>query len=192
MGYYTNTEVVKIFLDKKYFEDVYNKMCELNDHHDLKRGGSFGRNNDNVEGERYPRDKWFSWMPYNYPEILSDMNAILSELGFDTEYDKDGNLVGLSYSDKTGNEDYFLQCFAGYVTDGSYIEFKGEESDDYYRFLFENGKMIMQRGIVSINYEDGEVYEFGKMNHSDTASKIWLDKWRAEKEAEKNLSLENY
>lgn len=191
MGYYVSTADVEIFLDKKYFEDVYKKMCELNDYHDLKRGGSFGGNNDSIEGDRYPRDKWFSWMEYNYPEIYSDLLSLLRVIGFDSDLDKDGNLIGLSYSDKTGNEDYFLQCFAGYVQDGNYIEFKGEEDSDWYRFLFKDGKMIRQEGEVSIKYADAEVYEFGKMNKSDIAAKIWLDKWRAEKEAEKNLSLEN-
>lgn len=191
MGYYTSTNDVNIFLDKKHFEDVYKKMCELNDYHDLKRGGSFGVNNDQVEGERYPSNKWFSWMPHNYPETLLSMDAILAELGFDTEYDKDGNLIYLSYNNKTGNEDYFLQCFAGYIKDGSYIGFKGEEDEDYYRFVFEDGKMLMQRGEVSIRYETDEVYEFGKMNANDVASKIWMDKYRAEKEAKNNLSLES-
>ena len=59
MGYYTSTQDTKIFLDKKHFDAVYQKMCQLNDFHDLKRGGSFGNNNDKVEGDRYPRKRTF-------------------------------------------------------------------------------------------------------------------------------------
>jgi hypothetical protein len=40
MGYYIGTEDVNIFLDKKHFDDVYKRMCEINDYDDLKRGGS--------------------------------------------------------------------------------------------------------------------------------------------------------
>lgn len=185
MGYYIGTEDVNIFLDKKHFEDVYKKMCELNDYHDLKRGGSFGANTDAVEGDKYPRNKWFSWMEYNYPEIYSDMDSILKSLGFEIEYDKDGNLVGLGYWDKSGNEDYFFSCFAGFVKDGSYINMKGEETEDYYRYIFKDGKMIHQGAEMTIRYleDDEEVYEFGKMSLKDTSFAKWkeqLDKQREE------------
>ena len=84
MGYYVNIEDTDFFLDKKHFEDVYKKMCELNNYDALKRGGSFGSNNDLVEGEKWNRNAWFSWMEYNYPDIYSDMNSILIALGFET------------------------------------------------------------------------------------------------------------
>ena len=53
MGYYVQSIDNDFFLDKKYFDDVYNKMCELNDYHDLKRGGSFGSNTDPIDGNMY-------------------------------------------------------------------------------------------------------------------------------------------
>jgi hypothetical protein len=191
MGYYVSTTEVQFFLDKKHFEDVYKKMCELNDYHDLKRGGSYGTNNDQVEGDRYPRDKWFSWMDYNYPEIYSDMTSILAALDFDCEFNEDGNMIYLSYSNKTGNEDYFLQCFAGYVNDGSYIEFKGEENDDYYRFLFADGKMFKQQGSVQIQYDDGEEYKFGELSQADAFTKNWRIQWEKERAEAKALELNN-
>jgi serine/threonine protein kinase len=108
MGYFVGTEEVNIFLDKKHFEDVYKKMCELNDYDDLKRGGQFGSNDDPVEGDKYNRNKWFSWMPYNYPETCPDMESILQALGIEFTLDDNGNLTNLGYWDKTGSEDYFL------------------------------------------------------------------------------------
>ena len=168
MGYYITIESEDIFLDKKYFTDVYARMCELNDHDELKRGGSFGSNNDAVDGERYSKNKWFSWMSYNYPDTCPDMESILAALGFDTDYDSDGNLVGLRYSDKTGSEDYFLSCFAGFIKAGSYIEFSGEETEDYYRYLFDDKNMFLQQGVMTVTYEEvGEQYEFGKMTKDD-------------------------
>lgn len=191
MGYYIGTEDVEIFLDKKYFDDVYKKMCELNDFHELKRGGSFGANTDEVEGDRYPRNKWFSWMEYNYPEIYSDMNSILVALGFDIEYDKDGNLVGLGYWDKSGNEDYFFSCFAGFVKDGSFINMKGEETDDYYRYIFKDGKMIWQKAEMTLKYldETSEVYEFGKPSSSDLHMIEWRKNLQEELDKDKTLTV---
>lgn len=186
MGYYIETHDQNIFLDKKHFEDVYKKMCELNDYHDLKSGGSYGNNNDAVEGDRYPRDKWFAWMAYNYPEIYSDMHSILEALGFDVEYDADGNLINLSYWNKTGSEDYFFSCFAGFVKDGNFICIKGEESEDYYRYFFKDGKMIKQYGTMIVSYEtDGETYEFGQPSESDKAFAEWKKNLNAAREAEK-------
>lgn len=183
MGYYIQTTDTNLFLDKKHFDEVYKKMCELNDFHELKRGGSFGANNDNVEGDRYPRDKWFSWMDYNYPETCEDMNSILVMLGFDVSYDKDGNLVDLSYYNKNGAEDYFLSCFAGFVNDESSISWKGEESEDYYRYFFKDGKMIYQRGEMTLDYTNyEEVYNFGELSRSDKAAAEWMEKFKAEKQ----------
>ena len=178
MGYFVGTEEVNIFLDKKHFEDVYKKMCELNDYDDLKRGGQFGGNNDPIEGDKYNRNKWFSWMSYNYPETCPDMESILQELGIEFTLDDDGNLTYLGYWDKTGSEDYFFSCFAGFVKDDSYICMKGEESEDYYRYMFKGGKMYLQRAEVIINYdqEDEEVYEFGKMSVSDAKMAEWRRK----------------
>jgi len=191
MGYYIGTEDVNIFLDKKYFDDVYKKMCELNDFHELKRGGSFGANTDEVEGDRYPRNKWFSWMEYNYPEIYSDMESILQALGIEFTLDDDGNLVSLWYHDKSGNEDYFFSCFAGFVKDGSYINMKGEESEDYYRYIFKDGKMIHQSADVVIKYNeaDQEVYEFGKPSSSDLHMIEWRKNLQEQSTKDKNLAV---
>ena len=197
MGYYTSTMDSNLLVKKEDFDKVYQKMCQLNDYHDLKRGGAFGHNEDIIEGERYPRDKWFSWMDYNYPETCKDLSEILNQLGFDWTLDQDGNIVGLSYSNKTGNEDYFLSCFAGFTPEGSYIEFKGESDDDFYRFYFTKILMIRQQAEVVINYESGdsEIYEFGEMTASDKASKAWQEKWKKELEEKKingdSLKLEN-
>lgn len=188
MGYYTSTYSTNIFLDKKHFDAVYQKMCELNDFHDIKRGGSFGNNNDKVEGDRYPRDKWFSWMDYNYPETCPDMNSILVQLGFDVTYDKDGNLIDLGYYNKTGSEDYFMSCFSGFVNDGDYIEWKGEENEDFYRFFFENGKMLKQQGSMSVSYDviEPDVYNFGEPSESDRLFAKWKENFKLEQEAAKS------
>jgi|688.fasta_scaffold00117_126 hypothetical protein len=190
MGYYIGTEDVNIFLDKEHFDDVYKRMCEINDYDDLKRGGSYGGDEKQVEGQRYNSKKWFSWMAYDYPETCPDMKSIFDALGFELEFDENGNLVGLGYWDKAGSEDYFLSCFAGYVKDGSYIQWKGEEAEDYYRYLFKDGKMIYQRAEMILKYSDenSETYEFGKPCSSDVAMIEWSRKRQEESEKAKALA----
>jgi hypothetical protein len=186
MGYYTSIEYTNIFLDKKHFEDVYNKMCKLNDYDELKSGGMFGSVKPDQEKSKYNPTKWFSWMDYNYPETCKDMNEILEALGFDVLYDNEGNLIGLSYYNKTGSEDYFMSCFAGFVKDESVIDWKGEENEDYYRYFFKDGKMIVQRAVVTLDYtkDEPEVYEFGKMSKSDLAMEEWRKEWQLKKAAQ--------
>jgi hypothetical protein len=176
MGYYVRTIDSKIFLDKKHFDDVYKKLCELNDYDELKRGGSYGSNEDNNSNERYNKSKWFSWMDYNYPETCKDMHAVLTQVGFNCEYDDDGNLVMLDYEEnKTGNEDYFLSCLAGFIEDGSYLTFKGEEDDDYYRFTFQDGYMYHERGRIEFVWENPSQYEFGKLSAEDAYIKMIVE-----------------
>lgn len=176
MGYYVRTIDSKIFLDKKHFDDVYKKLCQLNDYDELKRGGSFGSNEDSNSNDRYNRSKWFSWMDYNYPETCKDMHEVLTQVGFNCEYDDDGNLVMLDYDEnKTGNEDYFLCCLAGFIEDGSYLIFKGEEDDDYYRFTFQDGYMYHERGKIEIVWENPSQYEFGKLSSEDAYIKMIVE-----------------
>lgn len=178
MGYYVYTTDVDIFLDKNKFEDVYKKMCELNDYDDLKRGGSYG-GNDEVTNERYNKNKWFSWMDYNYPETCKNMEEVLTQVGFQMEFDDEGNLINLMYDyNKTGNEEYFLMCLAGYVKDGSYISFKGEEDDHYYRFIFENNRMYRYDGEIEITYSMSEVYDFGVPTKADQALNDYSKQFR--------------
>lgn len=187
MGYYVSTIDNDFFLDKDHFDDVYKKMCELNDYNDLKRGGSYGSNQDIDTTDRYPKNRWFSWMEYNYPEIYKDLFGILQSLGFEYSLDEQGNMNGISYPyNKTGNEEYFLCCFAGFVKDGSYLEFEGEDYS-HWKYVFKNGKMIRYDGETIIKYEDAEVYEFGKPTQADIQHEIWRKEFHAKMEAEKAL-----
>lgn len=185
MGYYVSTIDNEFFLDKNHYIDVYNKMCELNDYHNIKRGGSFGSNTDPDPNERYPKNKWFSWMDYNYPETCKDLFEILQSVGFEYSLDEQGNINSLNYPhNKTGNEEYFLCCFAGFVKDGSYIEFEGEDYA-HWKFVFKNNKMMRYDGETIIKYEDPEIYEFGKPTKSDIEIAKWQEEYRAKLAAEK-------
>lgn len=187
MGYYVDTYDVNIFIKKEDFDAIYKRMCELNDHDELKRGGSYGGNNDKQDGDRYSRNKWFSWMDWNYPETCSNLPEILGQIGFEIYYE-DGNIVGLSYSSKTGNEDYFLACFAGFVPDGSYIAFRGEEQEHNYRYYYADNKCFYQVAKVIIDFSGyEEEMVVGQMTDADKAHAIWLEEWRKKNSEIKTL-----
>lgn len=168
MGYYVESMDCSMFLSKDHFDDVYKKMCELNDYDDLKRGGRGPDADWDKSQDRYNPNKWFSWMPHNYPEITENIFDVLQLVGFDWTLDADGNMTNLFYPmNKTGNEDYFLSCFAGFIEDDSCILFKGEEYDDYYRFTFRDGVMVKEQGVINLEFKDPETYNFGKMHSRD-------------------------
>lgn len=186
MGYYVNIIDSNIFIDKKHFKTIYDKMCELNNHDELKRGGSYGGNNDKQEGDKYSRNKWFSWMDWNYPETCSNLQEILMQIGFEVRYDDYGNIVSMGYENKTGNEEYFLACFAGFVPDGNYIEFLGEEPNDYYRFYYADGKCFFQKAVTTIEYNGYEEQLIPcQITESDRQLNEWSENYRKEL-AEKN------
>ena len=176
MGYYVHTTDVEIFLHKDNFDDVYKKMCELNDHDELKRGGAFPRNAEYTG--RYNPNAWFSWMDYNYPETCKNLFEILDQIGFEYRLDQFGNLVHLNYpSNKSGNEDYFLCCFAGYVPAGSYVTFQGEEGE-YFRYFYTDKDMIFQSGIIDVTFEDMETYVFAELTESDKKIAETIASWK--------------
>lgn len=105
MGY--NIEIVEstAYIPKANLDIAYRKMCALNTtHHELKQGWSWGN------GKKV--SSWFSWMDSNYPETCSDTQAILHQLGFDTTYNIDGDLVIIDYDSKMGQEDLFLDTIS--------------------------------------------------------------------------------
>jgi hypothetical protein len=99
MGYYVHIEDSNVMLPTKHYELAYMRMCALNKHDELKRGGS-------STGE-----KWFSWMDPNYDLVCKTAQDILVELGFDVEEQDDG-LVIYAYDNKSGQEELFLEAIS--------------------------------------------------------------------------------
>lgn len=152
MGYEIYTTDQNFFLSKDYFEPAYKAMCKLNDLDNFKRGGSSGGNgvsskDPRPDGMNYHPAKWFSWMDANYPETCKTAVEILEMLGFQCGYDSDGNINGLYYNSKMGQEDLFLQVIAPYVGDGCYINWTGED-DEYWQYRFKDGVMTHHDGRV--------------------------------------------
>lgn len=144
MGYYVSASNSTWTIKKENLDKAYEAMCKLNWKNELKRGGRYPTNPDD------PKDKphegvWFAWMPWNYHETCKDAQDILQKLGFETDYDGDGNLVLGWYNNKAGNEDVFLKAIAPFSE--GFIEWRGE--DGYlWRDSVEDGIMISETGRV--------------------------------------------
>lgn len=135
MGYYVKIVASDFTIKKEDFDRGYEIACKLNSRDNLKTGGAYG-------GKPTPKpaqskscasnpDKWFSWMPWNYDEVCGSLTEVLEMLGFEMDYNGDGDITGLSYADKTGAEDVFLDALRPVIKKGSYIIWEGEDDDEW-------------------------------------------------------------
>lgn len=148
MGYFVTTTDCNFFLPKENLDAAYKAMCDLNQRDDKKHGGRFTKDGLSYDSPRpaglnYHPARWFSWMHPDYPSKCKSAMEVLQALGFDADLDEGGNIVSLSYDNKTGSEELFLEAIAPFVKDGSYICWRGEDGYEY-RWLFQGGKMIEQ------------------------------------------------
>ena len=104
MGYYVTLNETNAYIPETDLHDAYMLLCEINMHNNLKGGGSYPR--EDREGP-HP-GVWFSWMPWNYPDVFDTAQAVLEYVGFDMYTDDNGDLHFCGYDNKTGDEDKFL------------------------------------------------------------------------------------
>ena len=155
MGYYVTIQETDFTINKNNFEDCYKAMCKLNERDDLKNGGGWNSNgvssdSPRPEGLDYHPAKWFSWMDANYPETCQSFRKILEALGFtDYEYSPvNGDLIGLSYDNKTGNEYEFFDAIAPFVKKDSRINWMGEDGNQY-QWYFDGKKLIVKYAEIT-------------------------------------------
>ena len=68
-------------------------------------------------------------MPWNYDELCGNLVEVLEMVGFGVEFDDAGNISGLSYDDKMGCEETFLNALKPVIVEGSYLVWIGEEGE---------------------------------------------------------------
>lgn len=135
MGYYVRGHG-QITIKSSSVEQAYQALCDLNNHDEMKRGGSYGGLNDGSkprpDGLTYHPGRWFSWMDANYPETCPDLWAVLSQVGFEMGLNENGELIeiSLNYDEKSGQEDLFLEALAPFCVSGS-IEWSGEDGEGW-------------------------------------------------------------
>lgn len=119
MGYYVRIVESTAIVPAENLERVYQIMCELNNHNELKYGGSWSGGSQTKW--------WFSWMDENYPETCKDAKEIFEMMGFECIVSENGDLHLDYYDQKTGQEDLFLDRIKNYVH-GS-ITWVGEDGE---------------------------------------------------------------
>jgi hypothetical protein len=131
MGYNTRIKHSTAMILAENKDEVLQIWKDLNssenDH--LKRGGAYR------DGSKHTA--WFSWMPANYDQTVTSADDVLSELGFETALDPDGNILICEYDSKRGQEDLFFK-HASHLIKGQ-IMWEGEDGSTW---VWELGKQL--------------------------------------------------
>ena len=147
MGYYVTITEADFIIPTENLDAAYEAVCELNNHNNLKRGGSYPP--DPHAPRTGPRkDKWFSWMDWNYHETCSNLQEVLEQVGFDVDVNPDDGLSIIYYDSKAGEEDLFLGAIAPFATEGSYIMWRGEDGEQWQNVV-KDGTLTQLRAVVS-------------------------------------------
>lgn len=144
MGYYVSGNgTFRIAPERE--ADALAALHALNWRNDLKRGGRWPRTPDAPENE--PReDIWFAWMPWNYHETTDSVDAVLEAVGFTFTTADDGTRA-VSYDDKMGCEDVFLDALGPFVDAGGEMTWTGEDST-HWRCRFDGTQTVWENGMV--------------------------------------------
>lgn len=155
MGYYVQITDGSPVLPKERLDEAYARLCELNDHDEWKRGGSYG-------GDFEP-EKWFSWMQPNYPETCADVKAILEDVGYEVEY-INGDLAIQNYDNKHGCEDLFIWYISDLFNPGSELVWRGEDGE-MWKWQFGDGQktVVLEPTIGWHNPSRYVPYEYGAL-----------------------------
>jgi len=158
MGYYIR--IVDCSFTVPETPEVLAAIHEMDTKYDhIKRGGSYSAGN--IE------KKWFSWMPEDL-STLKSVEAVLKALGFDcgTRAMSDGtktvDIIG--YDSKVGQEDLFLAVIAPFVSEGSFIEWIGEEGERWRNRVHE-GRLTVQNSTFSWQEPVKYVYAYLDVQH---------------------------
>lgn len=142
MGYFVSITDAQFLIKKKNLIHAYKAMCALNNIDSLKGGGSWR------DGEK--TERWFAWMPKDYPDQYKTAQEILENLGFDCQLLTDGDLIITGYDSKVGDEALFIDACSQFVEDGSYMTWQGE-SGEYFQWQFVDGKMKVLEGTITFS-----------------------------------------
>jgi hypothetical protein len=155
MGYYVSIEESTFMIPAENLDAAYKAMCQLNFTvpNSQKRGGSWP-GKDNAPEFGPDKSTWFSWMEWDYHETCKDAGAILTKLGFYTEYDEAGNLHIRGYDSKTGQEKLFLESICTLAN--GYIVWTGE-CGEYWGETYGGSKVI-------VRYRDRDFSDLVDMN----------------------------
>lgn len=127
MGYYVTLEESTAVIPTDKLDEAYKRLCDLNKRDDLKTGG-------------------FPWMDPDYPSKCAGTTEIFVALGFEC-YEEDDGLHIESYDAKAGAEDLFVQTVADLFEPDTYMQWRGEEGEQW-RWEFTGTKEIIHKEAV--------------------------------------------
>ena len=112
MGYYINAHGT-ITMPRSLEAEALNALKMLNYNHEAKRGGLLGAGEKGATFDT----RWYSWMPTHWHETVASVEEVLEMLGFGTVKQRQAglNVYTVTYDNKTGQEDVFLNCLADYA-----------------------------------------------------------------------------
>ena len=145
MGYYQATIDCNILIPQAGFSVICKHLLDSGflKNTDKMHGGS-------MNGKGGFTDKWYSWCDMARLEkkiTTGDLPAVFEEFGFDVQQD-DGNIVGLSYDNKAGDEFELFRAIAPFMDDGMYVDFRGEDGE-FYRYYFKDQEARQSQGEIS-------------------------------------------
>ena len=146
MGYYVCTTGGSFTVPPENMEAAYAAVCALNDHDDLKGGGSYGgdfdANSPRPEGASFHNARWYSWMPADFPSKLKTLREVFEELGFVCD-DDNGALRIECYDCKMGQEELFLAAIAPFCDRDSSFEWRGEDGSQWRHTISDAGQLLV-------------------------------------------------
>jgi len=141
MGYYAGITAADFTIPAEKLDAAFEAVKELDQHNELKSGGTWGTRPDGTSGQI----GWhFSWMDEDWTERCKNLGDVFAELGFEIS-GTDGDLEIYGYNSKVGDENHFLRAVAPFVKPGSYLEWEGEDMERW-RWDFDGTTMTEKSG----------------------------------------------
>jgi hypothetical protein len=155
MGYYAHTTDVSFRIKKENLDAAYQAAIELNNHNELKTGGSYGGGVPDPIPEGPNPYRRFGWVDWDYHLKCKDLSEVLGMFGFESFFDDEGDIVNLHYPDDkiSGGEEELLKCLAPYVESNSYVCWRGED-DGIWRLDFIDGEAFERGGQLVEQWEE--------------------------------------
>ncbi len=143
MGYYIDASAIEWVVPES--AEVLERIKEMPKR--MKRIQRGGGNNES----------WFSWVNDKERLEATSVRDVFHAFGFDTTETKDGSFEISGYSSKIGQEELLLYVVAPFCADGSYIEWRGEDGEEW---KFEVVKGQMMRSEMVKNWDAPVPYQY--------------------------------
>lgn len=150
MGYYIRTPNTSFAIRTENLPRFFDLVSNLMSDENIEENGQGGSWSGGVK-----RQAWYSWVDTDKVRravLDRDIRAVFEAWGYDLELTNEYDGVTNFFLDirggdaKIGDEETFFAAIAPVVEDGSFLDVKGED-DEEWRWMWENGKFYSQEVI---------------------------------------------